>query len=111
MSRDLVKIDAAALRRLEEFEFPGNVRELENMIERAIVTGNGKEIHLKDLPLGKDIVNSAVESLDDLENKHVLQILNKYGWNISRAAQALKVDRVTLYSKIKKYGLKQPGKK
>ncbi len=111
MSRDIVKIDPAALRRLEEFEFPGNVRELENMIERAIVTGNGKEIHLKDLPLGKDIINSAVESLDDLENKHVLQILNKYGWNISRAAQALKVDRVTLYSKIKKYGLKQPGKK
>ncbi len=111
MSRDIIKIDPSALKRLEEFEFPGNVRELENMIERAIVIGNGKEIHLKDLPLGKDIISSNVESLDDLENKHVLQILNKYGWNISRAAQALKVDRVTLYSKIKKYGLKQPGKK
>jgi DNA-binding NtrC family response regulator len=111
MSRDIIKIDPTALKRLEEFEFPGNVRELENMIERAIVIGNGKEIHLKDLPLGKDILNSTVESLDDLENKHVLQILNKYGWNISRAAQALKVDRVTLYSKIKKYGLKQEGKK
>jgi len=111
MSRDMIKIDPSALRRLEEFEFPGNVRELENMIERAIVIGNGKEIHLKDLPLGKDVIGSSVESLGDLENKHVLQILNKYGWNISRAAQALKVDRVTLYSKIKKYGLKQPGKK
>jgi DNA-binding NtrC family response regulator len=111
MSRDIVTIEPAALKRLEEFEFPGNVRELENMIERAIVIGNGKEIYLKDLPLGKDIVTSSVESLNDLENKHVLQILNKYGWNISRAAKALNVDRVTLYSKIKKYGLKQPGKK
>jgi len=110
MSRDIIKIDPAALKRLEEFEFPGNVRELENMIERAIVIGNGKEIHLKDLPLGKEMISSSVESLDDLENKHILQILNKYAWNISRAAQALKVDRVTLYSKIKKYGLKQPGK-
>ena len=95
---------------LEEFEFPGNVRELENMIERAIVIGNGKEIHLKDLPLGKDVINSSVESLDELENKHVLQILNKYSWNISRAAKALNVDRVTLYAKIKKYNLNQPGK-
>jgi DNA-binding NtrC family response regulator len=107
MSKDVVSIEPAALKRLEEFEFPGNVRELENMIERAIVIGNGKEIHLKDLPLGKDIVNSTVESLDDLENKHVLQILTKYGWNISRAAKALNVDRVTLYSKIKKYKLKK----
>jgi DNA-binding NtrC family response regulator len=111
MSRDIITIEPSALKRLEEFEFPGNVRELENMIERAIVIGNGKEIHLKDLPLGKDIISSSVESLDDLENKHVLQILNKYGWNISRAAKALKVDRVTLYSKIKKHNLKQPGKK
>src|SRR5450759_2471427 len=57
MNRDIITIDPSALKRLEEFEFPGNVRELENMIERAIVIGNGKEIHLKDLPLGKDIIN------------------------------------------------------
>src|SRR5450759_236003 len=106
MNRPTVSIDAAALKRLEEFNFPGNVRELENMIERAIVIGNGKEIHLKDLPLGKDIINNSIESLDDLEKAHIFQILNKYGWNISRAAKALKVDRVTLYNKISKYGLK-----
>ncbi len=106
MSRDMITIDPAALARLEEFEFPGNVRELENMIERAIVIGNGKEIHLKDLPLGKDVLSSSVESLDDHEKKHIQQILNKYSWNISRSAKALKVDRVTLYNKIKKYDLK-----
>jgi DNA-binding NtrC family response regulator len=107
MSRDLITIDPAALKRLEEFEFPGNVRELENMIERAIVIGNGKAIHLKDLPLGKEVQSTSVESLDDLEKRHILQILAKYSWNISRAAQALKVDRVTLYNKIKKFDLKQ----
>jgi DNA-binding NtrC family response regulator len=106
MSRDMITIDPSALARLEEFEFPGNVRELENMIERAIVIGNGKEIHLKDLPLGKDVLSSSVESLDDHEKKHIQQILNKYSWNISRSAKALKVDRVTLYNKIKKYDLK-----
>jgi DNA-binding NtrC family response regulator len=107
MSRDMISIEAAALKRLMEFEFPGNVRELDNMIERAIVIGNGKVIHQKDLPLDKEIAESGIESLDDHEKKHILQILNKYSWNISRAAQALKVDRVTLYNKIKKFGLKQ----
>ena len=54
------------------------------MIERAIVVGNGKKITLKDLPLEKTIVSNSVESLDDLEKVHILQILNKYSWNISR---------------------------
>ncbi len=106
MSRDKISIDQAAMKRLEEYDFPGNVRELENMIERAIVIGNGKEIVLKDLPLGKDIINSSYESLDDLEKKYILEILNKYDWNISRSARSLKVDRVTLYNKIKKFGLR-----
>ena len=106
MNRPPVSIDPAALKRLEEFSYPGNVRELENMIERAIVVGNGKKISLKDLPLDKAVIPSSVESLDDLEKTHIYLILNKYAWNISRAAKALKVDRVTLYNKISKYGLK-----
>ena len=106
MNRPLISIDQAALRRLEEFSFPGNIRELENMIERAIVVGNGKKITIKDLPLGKTIVKPSVESLDDLEKNHIYQILNKYNWNISASAKALKVDRVTLYNKIRKYDLK-----
>lgn len=77
------------------------------MIERAIVIGNDKEIRLKDLPFEKNIVTNTIESLADHEKKHVLQILNKYDWNISRTAKALKVDRVTLYNKIKKYGLEK----
>jgi DNA-binding NtrC family response regulator len=106
MSRDIITIEQSVIKRLEEYDFPGNVRELENMIERAIVIGNRKEITLKDLPLGKDIVSSSFESLDDLEKKYIFEILTKYDWNISRSARALKVDRVTLYNKIKKYGLK-----
>jgi DNA-binding NtrC family response regulator len=110
MSRDLISIDPAALKRIEEYDFPGNVRELENMIERAIVVGNGKEIRLKDLPLEKDIITDSNDSLSELEKKYVLQTLNKYNWNISRSAKALKIDRVTMYNKIKKYNLKSPKK-
>lgn len=106
MNRPLITIEPAALKRISEYQFPGNIRELENMIERAIVVGNNKKISIKDLPFGKEVIESTVESLDDFEKAFILQILNKYSWNISRTAQALKVDRVTLYNKIKKYGLK-----
>jgi len=95
------------MKHLESFEYPGNVRELENMIERAIVVGNGKVIRPKDLPMGREVMSSSIESLDDLEKKHIARILEKYEWNISRTARALNVDRATLYNKIKKYKLKQ----
>ncbi|WP_423129260.1 sigma-54-dependent transcriptional regulator [Gaoshiqia sp. Z1-71] len=107
MNRPVMPVETAALKRLEEFPFPGNIRELENMIERAIVVGNGKKICLKDLPIDKTVAGTPYESLDELEKHHILQILNKYNWNISVSAKALKVDRVTLYNKIKKYDLKQ----
>ncbi len=106
MNKPLITIEPAALKRMMGYQFPGNIRELENMVERAIVVGNGKKIMLRDLPLGKDVIDTTVESLDEFEKAFILQILNKYSWNISRTAQALKVDRVTLYNKIKKYGLK-----
>ena len=106
MNKPLITIEPAALKRITGYKFPGNIRELENMIERAIVVGSGKKIVLKDLPFGKDTIDSSVESLDDFERAFILQILNKYSWNISRTANALKVDRVTLYNKIRKYGLK-----
>ncbi len=106
MNKSLVTVDAPALRRLEEYQFPGNIRELENMIERAIVIGNGKRIFLKDLPIEKGYIESPYESLDENEKNHIAQMLNKYNWNISRTAKALKVDRVTLYNKIKKFDIK-----
>jgi DNA-binding NtrC family response regulator len=107
MSRDLISIEPAAMRHLESFEYPGNVRELENMIERAIVVGNGKVISLKDLPMGKEVISSSIESLDELERRHIAKILEKYDWNISRSAKALNVDRATLYNKIRRYELKE----
>ncbi len=108
MSRNIMTIDQPALKRLEQYDFPGNVRELENMIERAIVVGNEKEIRLKDLPIEKEMTTKSFQSLEDLEKQYILQVLNKYDWNITRSAKVIKVDRVTLYNKIKKYDLKSP---
>lgn len=102
-------MDSTALKKLEMYSFPGNVRELENMIERALVIGSGRKITLKDLPLDPAITGTVAESLDDQEKNHVARILAKYNWNISRSAKALQVDRVTLYNKIRKYDLKPSG--
>ncbi len=110
MNKPVVQIDVTTIKRLSEFEFPGNIRELENMIERAIVVGNGKKITLKDFIFEKKTIKSSKESLDEQERIHITQILNKYNWNISRSAKALQVDRVTLYNKIKKYNLKASSK-
>ncbi|MEI6820831.1 MAG: sigma-54 dependent transcriptional regulator [Bacteroidota bacterium] len=110
MNKPTIPIDNSSLKRLMEFDFPGNIRELENMIERALVVGNGKKITLKDFSFEKKFINSSSESLDVQEKNHIAQILLKYEWNISRSAKALQVDRVTLYNKIKKYNLKAFGK-
>lgn len=110
MSKNPITIDPAALKRLEQYDFPGNVRELENMIERAIVVGNDREIRLKDLPLARDMSTSSSESLEEVERRYILDVLNRHDWNISRSAKVIKVDRVTLYNKIKKYNLKAPKK-
>ncbi len=110
MNKPTIAIDNAALKRLIECDFPGNIRELENMIERALVIGNGKKITLKDFSFERKIIKLSSESLDEQEKNHISQILSKYDWNISRSAKALQVDRVTLYNKIKKYNLKAFGK-
>jgi transcriptional regulator with PAS, ATPase and Fis domain len=108
MNKPLAQVDSSVIKRLTEYMFPGNIRELENMIERALVVGSGKKIMVRDLPLGKEEISSNIESLEDFEKDFILKILNKYDWNISRSAKALKVDRVTLYNKIRKHGLKAP---
>ncbi len=106
MNKPLIAVDEAALKRMASYSYPGNIRELENMVERAIVVGDGKRITVKELPFGKEVVDSSAESLEEFEKAFIRQILAKYSWNISRSAKALKVDRVTLYNKIKKYDLK-----
>ncbi len=108
MNKPTKHMGKRAMRALENYAFPGNVRELENLIERAIVIGNGETVQLKDLPLDQSVAKPTWESIQEVEHHHIEAILEKYEWNISRSAKALGVDRVTLYSKIKKYKLEKP---
>ncbi|OPX20998.1 MAG: Fis family transcriptional regulator [Desulfobacca sp. 4484_104] len=105
------KIDAIhpeALEAMRNYDWPGNVRELENAIERAVVIGKGRQIQLADLPFFGPTDQSAIvgRSLEDMEREHIARVLEAEGGNITRTAQVLKINRTTLYHKLKKYGLK-----
>lgn len=104
-------ISSKALNLMMEYDWPGNVRELENAIERAVVVGKGSEIVPQDLPFFKQGVTEErgpkLKSLKDRERLYILQTLEENEWNISRTAEELGIDRVTLYNKIKKYNLEK----
>jgi len=103
-------MDPTALDLLVRYPWPGNVRELENVVERAMVLANPPSIRPDDLPfqLSQNHAVPANDTLEAIERMHVETILHRMGWNITRAADVLDIDRVTLYNKIAKYGLKKP---
>ncbi len=93
---------------LMRYEWPGNIRELENAIERAVILARGDSIDVNDLsqqslyvphkaPMGK--------AMRDIEKNHILNILIEAGGNCSEAARLLGISRMTLYNKIKVFGL------
>jgi DNA-binding NtrC family response regulator len=95
---------------LVNHDWPGNVRELENAIERAVVVCKSTEIEPNNFPFShvQAEVESQGDSLEVLQRRHIKKILEQTGWNISKAASILQIDRVTLYNKINKYNLKKP---
>jgi DNA-binding NtrC family response regulator len=108
MGKQRSGFSADAMHALKAHDWPGNVRELENAIERAMVVSNGPTIEKQHLPL-QTLMQSATNGkrLEDIERKHIEHILHETGWNISRSATILDIDRVTLYHKIEKFGLKR----
>ena len=92
------------------YEWPGNIRELENAIERAVVVCKGPKVMPDDLPIFRPeyVCIPPSNTLMEVEKAHIQQILNENQWNISRSATILGIDRSTLYSKIKRYDIQKP---
>jgi DNA-binding NtrC family response regulator len=110
MNKNVADISPEAMKVLTQYDWPGNIRELRNTIERAlVVVGRKNRIELEDinLPHFSKPVLSGGESLEELEKAHIQRVLDQTSWNISRSAEILKIDRVTLYNKIKKYSLQR----
>jgi DNA-binding NtrC family response regulator len=121
------------LRILQEFQamdilkthpLPGNIRELQNIIERAVLLGKSSEIQIEDLPekirQSDSVYSASVEvippakrqtlkqALEGPERKIILDVLNGNNWNRNETAETLGINRTTLYKKMKKLGLETP---
>ncbi len=123
--RQLLGFSAEALEALVQYPWPGNIRELENLVERlSILKGQG-QIEMMDLPIKyrggthssrshnlMDIPDQGLDfntAVDQFENQLILRALEKTGWNRNQAALLLRLNRTTLVEKIKKKGLRQAG--
>jgi len=107
MNRPAPRVAKKAMDLLLAYAWPGNVRELENAVERALLISNGGEIRRSHFPfqLERREDNEGL-SLAEVERRHIERIVEQTGWNLSQAARILKIDRTTLYNKLRRYGLR-----
>jgi two-component system, NtrC family, response regulator HydG len=117
--KDLFDVSPVALDALENFPWPGNIRQLENFMQQAVLVSSGPELLWEHLPEQARLYRPAerasvapelsrdtlVHNRETLERNVIQRALAKSGYSRSRAAIALGISRVTLYKKMKKYGL------
>jgi len=117
-SRKKAGITDSALKHLEYYHWQGNIRELENTIERAVLLSKGEMIDVEDLPESvknnNHFSNSSAqmplkEALAEPEKSFIRRTLEKNQWNRQKTARALDINRTTLYKKMKKHNLYAKG--
>ena len=100
--------DALAL--LGRYHWPGNIRELRNVLERALLFAKGDVLDRTTLRFDRSLDPEEKETLaltlDEAERRHILGVLRGAGGQVEKAAQVLSLSRSSLYAKLKKYGIK-----
>lgn len=112
LGRRIDQIPQKVIDRLQTYDFPGNVRELENLIERAIITSKKGKLQLGDWfqPSQKIAGSENFDSLEEVQRKHIIEVLQHTGWRVSGdkgAAKILKLRPTTLYSKMDRLQIKR----
>ncbi|MHB8829116.1 MAG: sigma-54-dependent transcriptional regulator [Syntrophales bacterium] len=111
MNKDVADFSPQARDAFIGYDWPGNIRELRNAVERAVVVAKGKYIQVDDIcfpfPSASTTISEGIESLEEMERRHILKILNQTKGNIAQAAEILGISRLTLYNKIEKYGFRR----
>jgi len=107
--KKITKFSPDAMQALMDFDWPGNVRQLENAISHAVILAQGEVIRRRHLPrfLKEESEEAVPTSLAETERRLILRVLKETSWNKHEAARRLRVSRSTLYSKIRRYGLSQ----
>ena len=112
MNKRITRVAPDAMDLLQQQPWSGNIRELENAVERAMVVAQEPELRDRDFAFKVASTNgnssNAPTTLEDIEKNHILQVLERTNWNQTRAAEILDIDRVTLHHKVKKYGWSKP---
>jgi transcriptional regulator with PAS, ATPase and Fis domain len=104
-------IRPTAMELLQRYSWPGNIRELQHAIERAIIMADGDELDTRDFfflsakPPSEKTQTSTTLNLDDMERNTIQRAIDKNGGNISKAAKELGLTRASLYRRLEKYGL------
>jgi len=123
-NKKVESISHVALTYLLNYEWPGNIRELRNLIRTAMALSEKNQLWLEDIPLkisisghksvetedNKDSKQLSVYSLKHAEKEHILKILNMNKWNKSKSAKLLGISRPRLDRKMQEFGLKKPKK-
>lgn len=109
MDKHLTGFDEAASKALTEYSWPGNLRQMKNMVRRATLLATGKFITMNELSDLQQTAATPTANIslrnEETEKQHILEALRQTGNNKSRAAQMLGIDRKTLYNKLKLYNL------
>ena len=111
MKKEFVNFTPEALQIMQSYTWPGNIRELENAIERAAILAKGAVITAENLPVWKitppaeQVRGERLVPLEDVEREHILHVLEKTGYNKSRTARVLAIARRTLDRKLEEYGV------
>jgi len=108
MNKPVTGVSRQAMDLLTRYDWPGNIRELENAVERAMVITRDSELKEEDFTLRLPFTERGGMALEEVERAHILEVVDLCGGNQSLAAQLLDIDRVTLHTKLKKYGWKKP---
>jgi two-component system, NtrC family, response regulator HydG len=110
--KDLVEIDEKAQQKLRQYAFPGNIRELQHSIERAVIMTDNQAITARDLDLTSSIENpvmmvqeSSTLRIDEIEKSTILKAIERHDGNITKAARELGLTRTALYRRLGKYDI------
>ncbi len=130
--REVDGFDTEAMQALQTYAWPGNIRQLENVVERAVLLARGSQLTIEDLPpeltgrannqfsslstsgnstpvsIGDVVGKTLREALEGPERQIILQALRSNSWNRAATAETLDINRTTLYKKMKRLGLDDP---
>jgi transcriptional regulator with PAS, ATPase and Fis domain len=116
-AHQIKRIDPRVMEVFQNYDWPGNIRELQNTIERLKILAENNEIKLDDIPFGIRMPKSKTESsdfsfdlpLEEVEKSHILRTLTYNHGNKTKTAQSLGITIKTLYNKLHRYGVIQPA--